>query len=251
MATTEAASALTDEEVKRFRTQGYLGPYQMCSPEEMAELRPEIETIVQDPGLERRNLREHNRHLDSRTIYDLSTHPAILNKMVSLYGPDLLLWRTNFFIKYQGDKAIPWHQDFNYWPLEPPIIISAWIAIDPSTKENGNIQLIPGSHRKVVPHVKATPDVQFQEMADAGYYNPDDLIDLEMQPGEFILFNERTLHHSKANHSEKRRIALAVRVITPLVTVLKYDQNGTHEHALHLIHGQDTMGFNKVIDPPV
>jgi ectoine hydroxylase-related dioxygenase (phytanoyl-CoA dioxygenase family) len=40
---------------------------------------------------------------------------------------------TNFFVKEPVAKEIPWHQDFNYWPLEPPIIVSAWIAIDPST----------------------------------------------------------------------------------------------------------------------
>ena len=171
----------------------------------------------------------------------------ISNEWFLIYGPDLLLWRTNFFVKYEGDKAIPWHQDFNYWPLEPPIIVSAWIAIDPSTKENGNIQIIPGSHRKIIPHGKATPDVQFREMADAGYYDPDDLVDLEMQPGEFILFNERTLHHSKANLSNKRRIGLAVRAITPLVTVLRYD---SENHGLPIIHGEDPMGFNKIIDPP-
>ena len=58
-------------------------------------------------------------------------------------------------------------------------------------------------------------------MADAGYYDPEQLVDLEMQPGEFILFNERTLHHSKANFSDLRRIGLAVRAIPPIVHVLK------------------------------
>ena len=75
--------------------------------------------------------------------------------MASLYGPDLLLWRTNFFIKEPGAKEIPWHQDFNYWPLEPPIIISAWIAVDSATLENSCLQIVPGSHRKVVPHVES------------------------------------------------------------------------------------------------
>ena len=174
-------TALTREEMMHFRTQGYLGPYPLCSAAEMVALRPAIEQVLETDPPGSKN-RVHNRHLDSRVIYDLATHPEILNRMVNLYGADLLLWRTNFFVKYKGTRAIPWHQDFNYWPLEPPIIVSAWIAIDASTKENGNLQLIPGSHRKIIPHVKATPDVQFQEMADAGYYDPDQLIDLECNP---------------------------------------------------------------------
>ena len=74
------------------------------------------------------------------------------------------------------------------------------------------------------------------------------LVDLEMQPGEFILFNERTLHHSKANFSDLRRIGLAVRAIPPIVHVLRYD---SEDHALPVIHGEDTMGFNRVTQPPV
>ena len=246
MAIAEVPAVLTEEELLHFRTKGYLGPYSLCSEAEMAELRPAIEEVLETDPPNAKN-RIHNRHLDSRAIYDLSTHPEILSRMVALYGVDLMLWRTNFFIKYKGTRAIPWHQDFNYWPLEPPIIVSAWIAVDASTKENGNLQLIPGSHRKIIPHIKATPDVQFREMADAGYYDSDQLVDLEMQPGEFILFNERTLHHSKANDSDLRRIGLAVRAIPPIVHVLKYD---SEDHGLPVIHGEDTMGFNRVAQPP-
>ena len=244
LAPTAAPAELSGAEMAQFRRDGYLGPYTLCSPAEMAELRPAIEQVLaSEPG---HGNRVHNRHLDSRAVYDLATRPEIVERMACLYGPDLLLWRTNFFVKNRGSKAIPWHQDFNYWPLEPPVIVSAWIAVDPSTRQNGNLQVIPGSHRSIVPHIEATPDVQFQEMADAGYYDPRDLTDLEMQPGEFILFNERTLHHSEANHSDLRRIGLAVRVIIPIVKVLEYD---SEDHTLQLIHGRDTMGFNR-LGPP-
>ena len=245
LAPTAAPAALSGAEMARFRRDGYLGPYSLCSPAEMADLRPAIEQVLdREPA---HGNRVHNRHLDSRAVYDLATRPEIVERMACLYGPDLLLWRTNFFVKNRGSKAIPWHQDFNYWPLEPPVIVSAWIAVDPSTRQNGNLQVIPGSHRSIVPHVEATPDVQFNEMADAGYYDARDLTDLEMQPGEFILFNERTLHHSEANHSALRRIGLAVRAIIPIVKVLEYD---SEDHTLQVIHGSDTMGFNRLAPPP-
>ena len=246
MAGASAPVALSVAEMERFRRDGYLGPYALCAPDEMATLRPAIERVLAT-GPAHGDRRVHNRHLDSRAVYDLAAHPAIVERMACLYGPDLLLWRTNFFVKNRGSKAIPWHQDFNYWPLEPPVIVSAWIAVDPSTRQNGNLQVIPGSHRSIVPHVEATPDVQFDEMADAGYYDPRDLTDLEMQPGEFILFNERTLHHSEANHSDLRRIGLAVRAIIPIVKVLQYDSD---DHALQVIRGSDPMGFNRIAPPP-
>ena len=70
---TPAESALTKREIARFCTQGYLGPYPLCLVEEMADLRPAIERVLETDPPDSKN-RIHNRHLDSRVIYDLSTH---------------------------------------------------------------------------------------------------------------------------------------------------------------------------------
>ncbi len=231
---------LSCAEMDQFRKQGYLGPYTLCSPDEMRNMQPEIEKVLKTDAPDHK-VREHNRHLDHRLIHEFATHPAIVTRMAALYGPDLLLWRTNFFVKEPGAKEIPWHQDFNYWPLEPPIIISAWIAIDAATLENSCLQILPGSHRKVVPHVKATSEMAFNQMGDLGFIDTSSCVNLEMQPGEFVLFNERTLHHSDANCSDKRRIGLAVRVIVPIVKVLEWD---APLHELVVIHGEDAVQFN-------
>lgn len=232
---------LSSEEREEFWQHGYLGPYELCSPEEMLNMQPEIEKVLETQPPDHKQF-GHNRHLDSSVIHNLATHPSIVKRMVSLYGPDLLLWRTNFFIKEPGAKEIPWHQDFNYWPLEPPIIISAWIAVDSATLENSCLQIVPGSHRKVIPHVKATSDMAFGQMGDLGFIDTSNVANLEMQPGEFVLFNERTLHHSEANRSDKRRIGLAVRVILPIVKVFDWD---APRHELVVIHGEDPVQFNK------
>ncbi|MCH2661295.1 phytanoyl-CoA dioxygenase family protein, partial [bacterium] len=238
-------TALSTEEMDQFRTQGFLGPFALCSPKEMGATRPAIEAVLESEPPDHRQ-KVHNRHLDHRLIWDLATDPEIISRMQCLYGDDLLMWRTNFFVKEPGAKEIPWHQDHNYWPLEPPVIASAWIAIDESTVENSCLQVIPGSHRRTLPHVRATEDMGFAEMGDLDYLDLSQAVDLEMRPGEFILFNERTVHHSESNRSQKRRIGLAVRVVVPIVSVLKYD---APEHALVQISGRDPMGFNKVVDP--
>ena len=246
-----ATAALTAAERDTFRQQGFLGPYEMCPAAEMDAMRPRIEAVLQTDAPDHKT-RVHNRHLDSRLIHELATHPAILDRMEALYGEDLLIWRTNFFIKDPVDpahepKQIPWHQDFNYWPLEPPVILSAWIAVDPSTRENGCVQVLPGSHRKPLPHVKAGEDMVFAEQADPSSYDASEAVDLEMRPGEFVLFNERTLHHSEANRSALRRIGLAVRMIVPIVQVLSWD---SPRHALVQARGGDPLGFNRKTDPP-
>ena len=110
-----------------------------------------------------------------------------------------------------------------------------------STVENGCLQIIPGSHRRVAPHVESTPEVQFNRMGDPDYIDLSEIVTLEMEPGQFILFNERTLHRSDPNHSNRRRIGLAVRVIIPIVKVLDWD---SPEHTLITISGKDRLRIN-------
>jgi hypothetical protein len=59
-------------------------------------------------------------HLQHRWAYDLATHCSILEAMKEILGPDLILWAMHFWYKEpNNDKFIPWHQDINYWPMEP------------------------------------------------------------------------------------------------------------------------------------
>ncbi len=59
--------ALSEDEMESFRTQGFLGPFALCSPEEMAAMRTDIEAVLaSDPPEHKR--RVHKRQLDSRLI---------------------------------------------------------------------------------------------------------------------------------------------------------------------------------------
>lgn len=243
--------ALSAEEISRFHTEGYLGPYAICTPEEMALFRRRIEQeVLTTDGLNPKN-RLQSRHQDNALVYQLCTHEAILKRMQQLYGPDLLLWASYFFNKEPGGSEIPWHQDLNYWPLEPVVNISAWLAIDPVTVENSCVQVIPGSHKRVVPHIPSSDGMAFSEMADPTYVDLHNVVNMELAPGEFFLFNEKLLHHSDSNRSQNRRMGLSMRVTVPFVKI-DHDQSPPL-HAGHkaiLISGNDPLKFNRLMTPP-
>ena len=233
---------LPDDEVRRYHEQGYLGPFAAFTQDEMAELRHDVERLLALDDGRRAGDRAHNRHLDSAVVRRLATAPAIISRMQAILGPNLLIWRTHFFAKGPGGKEIPWHQDANFWPIEPPVLISAWLAIDPATVENSCVQLIPGTHRQVVPHIKAGSEMEFEEEADPNYVDRTQAVNMELKPGEFFLFTERTLHHSEENRSGERRIGLSIRVIPPITRVTEYDSEA---HGVVVIAGADNMGFNR------
>ena len=241
---------LTRAEVDFFVENGYLGPYAAMSPAIMADVRRQIEADVLTTDGPNPRSRGQSRHMDQPAVYDLATHPAIIDRIAGILGPDLVIWATNFWLKQPGGAEIPWHQDINFWPLEPPINASAWIAIDEATVENSCVQIIPSSHRQSLPHTKAEDDMGFGEMAVPAAFDASGAVNMELQPGEFFIFSERTLHRSSKNTSDKRRLGMSVRVTLPIVHIF---QDSAPLHAGHtavLAKGRDVMGFNRYAGRP-
>ncbi len=244
-------TALTREQVVQFHATGYLGPFAAMTPQEMASVRARIEAeVLPTAGINPRNPLQ-SRHLDNRLVYDLISAPPLLDPIRSLIGDDVVVWASYFFNKEPGGKEIPWHQDANFWPIEPPLNISIWMAIDEVTQANSCVQIIPGSHRQVVPHVRAGEDMAFGEEADPGSFEASQAVDMVLRPGEFFIFNERMLHHSNANTSADRRLGLSARYTVPFVNIL--DQDGPPlfpEHACVVVSGVDNFRLNRTVDPP-
>jgi ectoine hydroxylase-related dioxygenase (phytanoyl-CoA dioxygenase family) len=249
MATEKTASSfrLDIEEVRRFHEQGFLGPFQTYSRDEMADVREAIEdTVLDSDNGPQDGVPVHDRHRDRRIIYDLVTQPEIVDRMASIYGEDLLLWATHFWNKQPGDAAIPWHQDGSFWSIEPPVNISAWIAIDDVTEENSCVNIVPGSHRETIPHVEAPAEDAFDKTADLDTFDQSEAVSMELEPGEFFLFNERTLHQSDANTSDMRRLGMSMRVTVPFVNI---EHDDLYEgHLATVISGEDRQGINQVDD---
>jgi ectoine hydroxylase-related dioxygenase (phytanoyl-CoA dioxygenase family) len=112
------------------------------------------------------------------------------------------------------------------------------------------VQIIPGSHKKIVPHVPSRDGMAFGEEANPAHVDTSNVVNMELAPGEFFLFNERLLHHSDANRSDKRRIGLTMRVTVPFVKVVQDKPPLFPGHKVMVVRGEDNMGFNDVAPPP-
>ena len=249
--TERSAPSLSREEVRQFHHLGYLGPYTAVGVEDMAAIRDRIEReVLPTTGWNARNPLQ-SRHLDHRLVHDLIASPEILGRLRRLIGDDIVVWASYFFTKDPGGKEIPWHQDANFWPLEPPLNISIWMAVDEVTTENSCVQIVPGSHRRVIRHLPSRDGMAFGEEADPAEVDTDAAVDMELSPGQFFVFNERLLHHSNANTSDRRRMGLSARYTVPFVNIL--DQDGPPlfpGHACVLVSGGDRFGLNRMAEPP-
>ena len=254
MTTIEATYTLTRQERKFFEKNGYVGPFSICSPEEMDSIRKRIDTEVLPCPSIYHSKPGQSRHLDKRVIFDLCSQPAIVDRVADLMEGNVVLWRSNFFVKPPGGNAVPWHQDGTYWPIEPKINVTAWLAIDPATAENSCVRVIPGTHKQFFPdsHFENQDErdrFELTHRTHLEYVEVDKAVNMVLKPGEFFLFSETILHASNLNRSSMRRLGLPIRYTRPDVKV-DHDRVCRHHHCI-LLCGHDRHGLNRYGKPPV
>src|SRR6266446_5526466 len=231
------AKSLTEEQIAQYREQGYLAPLRVMSEDQALALRAALETVEASMGGPLRGDLRHKSHLLFPFLADLVRHRFLLEAVEDLLGPDLLCWTSNFFIKEAANPAfVSWHQDSTYWGLSAPEVATAWVALTPSTLENGAMAVIPGSHKSdQIPH-RDTFDrhnllTRGQEVAVA--VDETKAVPLILKPGEMSLHHVRLVHGSPPNPSEDRRIGFAIRYIPTRIRQTLGEDNAT------LVRGTD------------
>jgi ectoine hydroxylase-related dioxygenase (phytanoyl-CoA dioxygenase family) len=236
------SNALRADQVAQYRRDGYVCPAPGLSPAEAAEARAAIEGFERRSGLVAGHVIRNKGHLKLTRLYQLIRHPAILDAVESVLGPNIMVWGSSLFVKEANDPAfVAWHQDSYYWGLEPDDVVSAWIALYPSTLENGAMQVIPGSHElPQMAHKKSTPgsaNMLFTHEELAEGVDRSQAVDFTLEQGQMSLHHVKILHGSPPNRSAGRRMGYAIRFVAPHVR-----QRGNQNSAT-LVRGVDQYGY--------
>ena len=208
--------SLSAAAIHQYREDGYYAPVRALSAEEAAALRRRLEDYEQASSGLRGPLR-HKTHLLFTWLNDVIRHPGILDAVEDLIGPNILCWGTSFFTKEAHDPSfVSWHQDSTYWGLEPPDIVTAWLAISESNVANGAMRVIPGSHKGE--QVRHRDTFARNNLLSRGQEIEVDVdgskaVDLVLHPGEMSLHHVRLIHGSEPNPSPRRRIGFAIRYL--------------------------------------
>ena len=246
--------------LEQLRENGYTGPVALLSADEAAAGRRAYFAAIgqseEYPGPTRE--RPGGFNLRYRWAHDLATSGNILDCVEMALGPDIVLWATVFWYKEpHNTRYIPWHQDASYWPMEPRINLTAWIALGPTFPENGCLCLIPGSHKEWLDdeYQPLDKDSAFSRGLATEQVDESRAVDMTMQPGDVTFFSEAILHGSNANRSDVPRLGFSLRFTTPDV---KFDLEGLKEQRIDyltrtiLVRGEDRYHYNDSLraDPP-
>ena len=222
---------LTREQIDRFWRDGCIFPIRVMSEADALALRRKLETFETSTGGPLSGDLRHKSHLLFADLADLVRNAKLVDAIEDLYGPNLLCWTTNFFIKEAHNPAfVSWHQDSTYWGLDKPDVVTAWVALTPSNKANGAMEFIPGTHTKdQIPHrdtfAKNNLLTRGQEVAVE--VDASQAVVIELEPGEISLHHVRLVHGSPPNPSDDRRIGFAIRYVPTTVAQVAGEDSAT------------------------
>lgn len=230
---------LTPAQVEACKRDGYLAPVRVMSAADAHQCRCALEAHEAKTSQPLQSNWRHKTHLLFTWADALVHHPAILDAVEDVIGPDILCWTTTFFIKEANSPGfVSWHQDSTYWGLEPDDVMTAWIAFTEVTPENGFMQVIPGSHKiDQLPHVDTFHKDNLLSRGQEIAVDVDKAkaVGLALHAGEMSLHHIKLVHGSDANRTADRRIGLAIRYIPTTVRQTKVRDaamlvRGTDQH---------------------
>jgi phytanoyl-CoA hydroxylase len=152
----------------------------------------------------------------------LVSDDRLLDLAEAFVGPDLALFASHYLAKpARSGRAVLWHQDAAYWPLEPMEVISLWLAVDPSTTENGCMRVVPRSHRGEVHGLRDRDDVANVLGSESSVaVDESTAVDIVLAPGDVAIHHPNLMHGSGPNRSGVRRCGLTIRYIPTTTRIL-------------------------------
>lgn len=146
----------------------------------------------------------------------LARSPALVATVEALVGPGVDVYFSQVFFKPpEGGSPKPAHQDnFYAGPNDPDGLVTAWIALDAATVDNGCLEFVDGSHLGPIhPHV-APPDQPYHLQIPAEILSRLPFTPAPVPQGGVSFHHGGTIHRSAANRSPHWRRAAAITYVT-------------------------------------
>ena len=264
---------LSQQELKDFYVNGFVGPFDCFSPTEMAGFKKEMLAMEKTKSKTYGFVTPRDRHFEAPRLWNFLKDPRITDRCAQILGPDLLCWRSQIFYKGPHAPAIQWHQattfiveDYQDPAIFPPdrgemFQITVWVAVDDAPLEKGCLRFACGAND--------TRAIDFGGDSEEGFYEASYTLDFreEDQPiryvpvksGQFLLFAERFVHGSGPNTTDQYRLAFNMRVIPTNIPVYpnkKYYRsvyNGgkyfLDQWGVAVLRGEDRYQLSRTIPP--
>ncbi|MCW8130387.1 MAG: phytanoyl-CoA dioxygenase family protein [Planctomycetota bacterium] len=198
-------------------------------------------------------------HMDVPHFTDLELFKWLFDEQVldlveSLIGPDIILWSSHFICKPAGTgKRVPWHEDSAYWgtTVDPMEVVTLWLAIDPSTTQNGCMRVIPQTQHNGYSDYDPVQNPEkhvFGTEIRRGRFDESKAVDCVLKPNTCSFHHAKTIHGSNYNASTIRRCGYTMRYFPASSKFHGERRNKNWLHQIYLARGRN-LANNPVGDP--
>lgn len=223
------------EKASQLIRDGYCKFDQVLTDEMLAELHRSCEAL-----LVRQTEEEASRQKSTGSMISvfehpffakLVTYPAAIQALHSL-GYEDVKFNSGFVIsKPPNGPRLFWHQDYIAWDdadcLRPkPQQLFAMYYLQDTSRENGCLRVIPGSHLHENPLHYELKEAHSRELTEAknmdnpAFSDRPDEVDVPVKAGDLLLGDARLLHAAHENKTNQRRT---------LITLWYFDMKDTSE----------------------
>lgn len=247
------APRLSPLQVQEFHQNGYLIYKEpVLPPDKFESLKAYFDKMLADLPDDARPEAMDVPHFMHPELLKWALDDAVLDLVEPITGPDIALFSTHFICKPKGNgKRVPWHEDSAYWhgQMNPMEVVTVWLALDPSRKENGCMMVIPETHGNGQKGFSEYDPVDiaknvFPSEITKNHRDDSKRVYIELEPNQASLHDARIQHGSEPNTSSVRRCGWTLRFTSAAVKF--NDFKGCHQ--VYLARGQDKAG-NTYADP--
>lgn len=191
-------------------------------------------------------------HFRDPRLFEFLMSDEILDLVEPLIGPNIGLWASHFIAKEPLiGRATPWHEDSSYWKGRldrMDQIVTVWLAIDRSDRDNGCMRVIPGTHQNGFSEYEDVDKAEntFGSEIRADQIDDDKAVYFELDPNHCSLHDGRIIHGATANTSPRRRAGYTMRYFSMDMT-FNPEAKGNATHKLWLCRGENIA--NNPIQP--
>lgn len=179
--------------------------------------------LAKNPGAQPEHL-DHHLMRDDPFWLRLISDDRLLDVAEAFIGPDIAVFASHYICKPPGNrKAVLWHQDGSYWPLDPMNVVTLWLAVTDSKAENGCMRVIPRSHLGARFEVRSRDDVPnlLDSGIDEAELDESEAKDVELEAGDVSIHHPELVHGSNLNTSDRWRMGLTIRYIPTTTRILE------------------------------
>jgi len=203
---------ISEEEKCQFKRDGFIGPFDFSDKETLEILFWQCHANFPTALL----ANPLARHTAVKAMADLAAHPVFMRKLAALVSNNILLWGSQI-IEQQPGKKKRFHVDAEYAAING---LAIWLAVKNVVPQN-TFYLITKSHLidKSPQELQKLQGISLQDadevLAAAKQFNPEcELIKVDIQDGQFLIFDGK-LWHGAANNTNEARLAMNFRYTTP------------------------------------